>query len=65
MYFGIDDSRAFAEKCGAMLLEERTFFPDALKMLGKKLTMVTRISMKTAEKKKLVLILHLRLNDKE
>lgn len=65
MYFGIDDSRAFAEKSGAMLLEERTFFPDALKMLGKKLTMVTRISMKTAEKKKLVLILHLKLGDKE
>lgn len=65
MYFGIDDSRAFAEKCGVVLLEERTFFPDALKMLGKKLTLVTRISMKTAEKKKLVLILHLKLDDKE
>ena len=61
MYFGIDDSAQFAAKCGTVLLEERTFFPDALKMLGKKLNLVTRISMKTAERKKLVLILHLKL----
>ena len=63
MYFGIDDSKAFAEKCGTVLLEERTFFPDALKMLGKKLGFMTRMSMKTAERKKLVMILHLRLSD--
>ena len=65
MYFGIDDSKAFAKKCGVVLLDERTFFPDALKMLGKKLTMGTRISMKTAERRKLVRILHLKLTDKE
>ncbi|MBE6117546.1 MAG: class I SAM-dependent methyltransferase [Erysipelotrichaceae bacterium] len=63
MYFGIDDSEDFAEKCGTVLLEERTFFPDALKMLGKKLSLMTRISMKTAERYKLVLILHLKLVD--
>ncbi len=63
MYFGVDDSRAFAQKCGVTLLDERTFFPDALKMLGKKLTVMTRISMKTAERRKLVLILHLKLSD--
>ena len=63
MYFGIDDSKAFAERCGTVLLDERTFFPDALKMLGRKLTMVTRISMKTAERRKLVLILHLKLDE--
>ncbi len=61
MYFGIDDSRKFAKKCGAVLLEEKTFFQDALKMLGKRLSLMTRISMKTAERKKLVLILHLKL----
>ncbi len=63
MYFGIDDSREFAEKCGTVLLEERTFFPDALKILGRKLKLATRISMKIAERRKLVLILHLKLND--
>ncbi len=61
MYFGVDDCRAFAQKCGTVLLEERTFFPDALKMLGKKLSLMTRISMKTAERRKLTVILHLKL----
>lgn len=63
MYFGIDNSREFAAKCQTVLLEERTFFPDALKMLGKKLNLMTRISMKTAERGKLVMILHLKLAD--
>ena len=61
MYFGINDSRAFSDKCGTLLLEEKTFFPDALKMLGKSLNLITRISMKTAERRKQVLILHLKL----
>jgi len=62
MYFGINESKTFAEKCGMELLEVRTFYPDALKMLGKKLSLVTRVSMLVAEKKKQVLILHLKLN---
>lgn len=62
MYFGINDSKAFAEKCGMELMEVRTFYPDALKNLGKKLSLVTQISMLVAEKKKQVLILHLKLN---
>ena len=62
MYFGINDSDAFARKCGMELLEVRTFYPDALAMLGKKLNLVTRVSMLVAEKKKQVLILHLKLN---
>lgn len=62
MYFGINDSREFSEKCGMELLSERTFFPDALSMLGKRLSLVTRISMKTAERKKQVLILHMKLS---
>lgn len=62
MYFGINDSKAFADKCGMDLLEIRTFYPDALKMLGKKLNLVTRVSMLVAEKKKQVMILHLKLN---
>ena len=61
MYFGVDDARAFAKKCGAELLEERTFFPDALRMLGKRLSLVTRVSMRVAESKRQVLILRLKL----
>ena len=62
MYFGINDSKIFAEKCGVELLEVKTFYPDALSMLGKRLNLVTRVSMMVAEKKKQVLILHLKLN---
>ena len=62
MYFGINDSKTFAEKCDMELLEVKTFYPDALSMLGKRLNLVTRVSMMVAEKKKQVLILHLKLN---
>ena len=62
MYFGINDSKAFADQCGMELLEEKTFYPDALAMLGKRLNLVTRVSMKVAERKKQVIILHLKLN---
>ena len=61
MYFGMDDAEAFAKKCGMELLEERTFFPDALRILGRRLGLVTRISMGVAEKKRQVEILRLRL----
>ncbi len=63
MHFGVDDSATFAEKCGCVLLEERTFFPDALRILRSKLKFVTRLSMKTAERRKMVLILRLKLAD--
>ncbi|MBR2788505.1 MAG: class I SAM-dependent methyltransferase [Erysipelotrichaceae bacterium] len=63
MYFGVDDSEEFARRCATILLEERTFFPNALKMLGKKLNLITRISMKIAERNKSVKILHLKLTD--
>jgi len=63
MYFGIDDSWEFARKSGTILLEERTFFPDAMRMLGKRLNLMTRISMTIAERKKQALILRLKLAD--
>jgi len=63
MYFGIDDSREFAQKCGTILLEEKSFFPDAMRMLGKRLNLVTRISMTIAERKKQAFILRLKLTD--
>ena len=58
MYFGINDSKAFAEKCGVELLEEKTFFKDALVLLKNRLNFVTKVSMRVAENKKQVLILH-------
>lgn len=30
MHFGINDSKKFAEKCSMQLIEEKTFFPEAL-----------------------------------
>ena len=54
--------RDYLNKCSMELLEEKTFFPEALKMLGKKLSFVTKVSMKVAEKKKQVIILRLKLN---
>lgn len=62
MYFYVNDSELFAKKCAVSLIEERTFFPDALCILKNKLSLLTKISMKVAEHKKQVLILHLRLN---
>jgi len=61
MYFGINDSKAFAKKCGVILIEEKTFFPEALSMLGKKLNLVSKVSMEVADDKKRVIILHIRL----
>lgn len=59
MYFYVDDSREFVQKCGAVLLGEKTFFPDALRILKNKLSPITKVSMRIAEQKKQVLILHL------
>ena len=61
MHFGIDNSKVFADKCGVILLEERTFFQAALKMLKNRLKLITKISMKIAEREKQVKILHLKL----
>ena len=57
MYFYVDDSNGFA----VTLLEERTFFKKAFKILGAKLKFFTKVSMKIAERKKQVKILHLKL----
>lgn len=62
MYFGIDNCKEFADKCGCELLEERTFFAIVLKILGKKLRLMTKLFMKISEKSKNLHILHLKLN---
>lgn len=62
MHFYVDDGKEFADKCDVSLLEVKTFFPEALSLLRKKLKFITKISMKVAERKKQAIIVHLRLN---
>lgn len=61
MAFGMDDSAAFAERAGAELLEERLFFAEIRKLLGKRASLVSRVSMKNADSGKKTIILRLRL----
>ena len=42
MYYGINDSHEFAEKCGMVLLDERTFLPNALSLLLKKIVAINK-----------------------
>ncbi len=62
MYFGINDTREYAKKCGMELMEDTTFFSDALQMLKGKTNIITTVSMRVAEKNRNVLILHLKLS---
>lgn len=62
MHFGVNDSNTFAEKCGVKLVEELTFFTDALRIIGRRVGFVTRLFMKIAERRKQVTILHLKLS---
>ena len=62
MHFYINDSALFAKKVGMHLLEERPFFTDARKMLGRKLRLYTRIAMRVVDKKKRAILVHLLIN---
>ena len=61
MYFYLEDPEEFAKKAGCRLIECRGFFKDAIKMLGKKVGLFTRISMKVADNRKNAMILHLKI----
>lgn len=61
MYFYINDGEEFAKKAAITLLEERTFFEDARKLLAKKLNILTKISMKMADDKKRTMIYRYKL----
>lgn len=61
MYFYIENPREFAKKANCQLIECRGFYKDALKMLSKKLSLYSKISMKIADKRNNAMILHLRL----
>lgn len=61
MTFAVDDSACFAVKANANLLEERLFFSEIRKILGKRVNLISRYSMKNADKGKKTIILRLRL----
>lgn len=62
MHFYVNDATAFADKTDTALLAEKVFFSDALQMPGKKLKWSTRLFMRITDKKKRLIILHLKLN---
>lgn len=49
LHFGVDDGKAFAEKCGLRLIEQCPFFSEARKQLKWKLNLYTRIAMKVVD----------------
>jgi len=62
MYFYVNDAQAFAQKCGMELVDIRTFYTTARKMLKRKLKLYTRIAMKVCDDGGRTIILHLKLN---
>ena len=62
MHFYINDSTTFAKKVNAELIEERPFFIEARKLLGRRLKMYTRIAMRVVDKNKRAILVHLKLN---
>ncbi|WP_257225329.1 class I SAM-dependent methyltransferase [Treponema parvum] len=62
MYFYVNDCLAFAKKCDMELVERRTFYTAARKMLKRKLKLYTRIAMKACDDGGRTVILHLKLN---
>jgi len=62
MYFYVDNGAAFAQKCSMDLIEQRTFYTTARKMLKRKLKLYTRIAMKVCDDGNRTIILHLKLN---
>jgi len=62
MYFYVNDCSAFAQKCSMTLMEQRTFYTAARKMLKRKLKLYTRIAMKVCDDGGRTVILHLQLN---
>lgn len=62
MHFFVNDSAAFAKSTGTTLIEERTFFTDARKILSTKLGLYTRIAMRVVDEKKRAILIHLKIN---
>ena len=61
MYFAVDDAKDFARHSGTELLECRPLFTDARRILWRKTTLYTRVSMKIANKYGMTKLVRLRL----
>ncbi|MCR5491343.1 MAG: class I SAM-dependent methyltransferase, partial [Bacilli bacterium] len=64
MTFGVDDSKAFADKADATLLEEKLFFEELRVILKKRANFISRFSMKNSDDGKKCLIIRLKLGEK-
>ena len=62
MYFFVDNCETFANKAGVTLLEQRPFFTATQKILGRKISLSTRLIMKFADGLGRTKILHLKLS---
>ena len=65
MHFYIESGLTFAEKAGVVLVEQRAFFTDALRILGGKLKLFSRLSMIIADRFHMSMLVHLRLRKEE
>ncbi len=61
IHMAVDDPEEFAKKSGTRLIECKTFYEDARKVLGKKLTMYTRIAMRVVDNSGRARVFHLSL----
>ncbi len=62
MSFYVDDGMDFARRAGAVLIEERPGFTEALKILGKRAGLITRLCMRAADAGRAMVFLYLDLN---
>ncbi len=62
MYFYINNIRSFVKESQTQLLSYTTFFPDALKILSKRIKSTSRMLMYLGDKTKKAKLIHLKLN---
>lgn len=62
MYFYVDDAARFAAALDCELLELRGFFKEALAVLGRRLSLLSRVAMRVADGKRRCQIIRLRLS---
>ena len=61
MYFFVNDSEEFARKTDSKLISERLFYTKTRKILSKKISLYTKVSMFFCDWRKMAIILHLKI----
>lgn len=61
MYFFVNDSEKFAQKSNTILISERMFYTKTRKLLSKKISLYTKVSMFFCDWRKMGKILHLKI----